>query len=49
MRAYERDLFSYLCSISDEWHSKTRKSIGLYAAVKLVGHHASNIHNESRS
>ncbi len=33
MRAYERDLFSYLCSISDEWHSKTGKSLGLYAAV----------------
>ena len=33
MRAYERDLFSYLRCMSGEWHSKTRISFAVYAAV----------------
>jgi hypothetical protein len=33
MRVYEKNMFSYFCSVVDEWHSKTKTSIGIDTAV----------------
>ena len=35
MRVCERNLFSYLCSGVGEWHSKTKISIGVDAAIRF--------------